>query len=504
MTRPRGLGPTRGDLLAAVTVALVLVPQSLAYAQLAGLPPVNGLYVAIAAPLAASAVASSPYLQTGPVALTSLLTAGALAALAEAGSADYVGLAALLALLVGAVRLALGLLRAGAIAYLMSDPVVRAFTVTGAFLILASQVPAMLGAPGRGGNPLTGAARALADPGSWHPPALGYAAATLALVMGARRLGPFVPGALIATVAALAVATWTGYDGPTVGTVPAGLPPLGGNLPWGSLPALLLPGLVIATVGFAEPAAVARHYAVRTRSRWDPDRELVSQGLANLASGVVSGYPAGGSFSRTALAFDTGAATRWSGALTGLVVAALLPLTPLLSGLPSAVLAAVVVAAVTGLIRLGTLPRLWHLSRPQFGVAVVTGAAVLALAPRLDVALGIGVACALAVHLWRELRVDVVAELRGGTLRLAPSGVLYFLSAPTFEERVLRAAAAHPGVARVELDLRRLGRIDVTGALALRTTLDALRADRHVVVTHVPDHARRLVGPADRTEEEWQ
>lgn len=498
MTRQRGLRPTRGDLVAAVTVALVLVPQSLAYAQLAGLPPVHGLYVAVAAPLAAAAVASSPYLQTGPVALTSLLTAGALAALAETGSAEYVGLAALLALLVGAARLALGLLRAGAIAYLMSDPVLRAFTVTGAFLILASQVPALLGAPGRGGNPLVGAARAVADPGSWHLPALGYAAATLALVLGTRRLGPFVPGALIATVAGLAVATWTGYDGPTVGTVPAGLPLLTADLPWGSLPALLLPGLVIATVGFAEPAAVARHYAVRTRSHWDPDRELVSQGLANLASGLVSGYPAGGSFSRSALAFDSGATTRWSGALTGLVVAAALPLTPLLSGLPSAVLAAVVVAAVTGLLRLGTLPQLWHQSRPQLAVAVVTGVAVLALAPRLDVALGIGVACALAVHLWRELRIDVGAELRGDTLRLAPSGVLYFLSAPAFEERVLRAAAAHSDATRVELDLRRLGRVDVTGVLALRSALEALRADgRQVVVTHVPDHARRLVGPEE-------
>ena len=159
--------PQRGDLIAGITVALVLVPQSIAYATLAGMPPVHGLYAAAVAPVLASLVGSSPYLQTGPTALTSLLVVGALAPFPELTVAQYVAHAGLLALVVGVFRLALGLVRSGVIAYLMSQPVVAGFTFSAATIIAATQVPAVLGVDGTSGNPLAAAFGALSSPSAW-------------------------------------------------------------------------------------------------------------------------------------------------------------------------------------------------------------------------------------------------------------------------------------------------------------------------------------------------
>ncbi len=271
--------PARGDLLAGVSVALVLVPQSLAYAELAGLPAVHGLYAAAAAPVAASVVGSSPYLQTGPVALTSLLTIGALAPLAGTGTAEFAALAALLALLVGVARVALGLLRWGALSYLMSVPVVTGFTVGAAVLIIASQLPALVGVEGgRGESPLTRAAEVLAEPAAWSLAAVGIGLATILVLLAGRRISTVFPWVLAVTVAALLASTLEIVQAPVVGGLPSGLPPLSLALPWSAVPDLAVPALVIAVVGFAEPASIARRYAAADRHPWDPDREFVGQG----------------------------------------------------------------------------------------------------------------------------------------------------------------------------------------------------------------------------------
>lgn len=454
---------------------MVLVPQAMAYARLAGLDPVHGLYAAVAAPLAGALVGSSPYLQTGPVAVTSLLTFGALSQVADPYTAGFALLAGLLAILVGLVRVAIGLAGAGPVAYLMSQPVVVSFTTAAAALIVASQLPGLLGVEAVGGNPLAAAAGALADPSRWSPVDVALGAAAIVLMRVGRRVSPLFPAPLLAVVAATVWSAAAGYDGAVVGEVEVRLLVPDG-VPWGDLPMLLVPALVIAVVGFAEPSAIARKYAAEDRTPWDPDREFVGQGLANAAAGLVGGYPVGGSFSRTALNRAGGARTRWSGAVTGLTVLVLLPFVGLLAPLPVAVLSGMVIAAVVALVDVREPARYWRWSRPQFVVAAVTLAGTLALAPRVERGVLLGVGTALAVHLWRELKVVVPCELEGRTLHVWPTGVLYFGSAPGVERAVTGLIAEHDEVGLVVLHLGRLGRVDLTGALMLRDVLEEARS----------------------------
>ncbi|MDP9428923.1 MAG: SulP family inorganic anion transporter [Actinomycetota bacterium] len=484
--------PSRGDLVAGISVALILIPQAMAYAQLAGLPPVQGLYAAATAPILAAFAGSSPYLQTGPVAMTSLLTLGALTPLAPEGSANFIAYAALLALVVGVVRLFLGILRAGAFAYLLSESAINGFLVGGAILIVASQLPPLLDVASRSTNPLGAAAAALTEPSAWGLAAVGLGLATVLVLLLGRRLGPLVPTVALVAVAGLLVGGLTGYPGDLVGDIPTGLPPVTLDLMWAALPQLLVPGAVIAIVGFAEPAAIARRFAAEDRQRWNPNRELVGQGLANLTAGLAGGHPTGGSLSRSSLNRAAGATTRWSGAITGLLVLAALPVADVLSPLPRAVLAGLVVAAALPLLDPRVFTRQWQLSRLQAGVAVATFLATLAFAPRIERGVLVGVGLAIAVHLWRELRLHVPAELADdGTLHVRPQGVLYYASAPALQDVLVDVVARHPAARRMVLHLNGLGRIDLSGMLTIRGVLEDLRLP--VVVVDVPEHSRRLV-----------
>jgi SulP family sulfate permease len=485
---------TGGDVIAGLSVALVLIPQSLAYAELAGLPPYYGLYAAMLPPIAAALFASSRYLQTGPVAMTSLLTLGALAGLASAGSLEYVRLAALLALVVGVTRLILGLVRVGWIAYLLSHPVLVGFTAAAAILIAASQLPTALGVTGAGGGLLESAVESARAPGGWDLASVVLSVATIGLVIGGRRLHPLFPGVLVAVLVGIGYSLLAGYEGPRLGIVPAGLPPFTLDFPWGSLSDVIVPGLVIAFIGFAEAAAISRTFASQDRSVWSPDREFVSQGIANLASGISAGFPVGGSFSRSSLNRLAGARSRWSGAITGLGVLAFLPVAGVLAPLPQGILGAIVIAAVAPLITLRPMITMARHSRPQAAIAWVTFALTLALAPHIERAVLFGAAFAIAVHLWRELPVLVRSEYADGTLRLIPQGVLFFASAPSLHTRFVRELAAHPEADRLAIDLGQLGRIDYAGALALKSVIDdAQVADLTVELERVPDHARRIL-----------
>ena len=492
--RPALGTPFKGDLVAGITVALVLVPQSLAYAQIAGTPPVHGLYTAVAATLAAGLVGSSPYLQTGPVALTSLLTFGALAPVVAVGTAEFAAHAAVLALVVGVVRICLGLLRLGVLAYLMSQPVVTSFTAAAAILIVASQLPALVDVSTSSANPLVSAGLALSGPQRWDLLSLTVGVVAIALVLGGRRVSARFPGALLVTVLALGLSAAGWLSVTNVGAVPSGLPALELGLPWNSLTSLLVPGAVIALVGFAEPASIARKYAAEERHTWDPDKELVGQGLANVASGAFGGYPAGGSFSRSALNRDSGARTRWSGVVTGLAVLCVLPFASSLSLLPRAALAGLVVTAVISLLDPAPFQEIWCFSRPQFAIAAATFASTLAFAPRVERGLVVGVVLSLGMHLWRELVVNIETWQDGDTLHVRPQGVLYFGSAPALQTEVLSRIATHAEVNRVLIHLDRLGRLDLTGVLVLRSLLQELEAGgTRALVQGPPPQAQPLV-----------
>ena len=467
------------------------------------MPPYRGLYAAALPPLAAAFFASSPYLQTGPVALTALLTFGALTALAPAGSSEYVALGILLALVVGVARLAVGLLRAGVIAYLMSQPMLMGFIPAAAILILASQLPAALGAKAPGDGVLPDAGWTLVHPGAWETASVVLALGALALVLAGPRLHRLFPAVLVAAGAGIAYSLAAGYTGPEVGSIPSGFPPVSFRFPWSDLHRLLLPGVVIALVGFAEPSSIARTFAAQERRSWSSNREFVSQGVANVVSSVSGGFPVGGSFSRSTLNRLSGARTRWSGAVTGLAVLAFLPFASSLSSLPRAVLGAIVIGAVLGLIRVMPLFRLWRYSKPQFAVAWVTFGLTLGLAPHVERAVLAGIGLAIAVHLARELSLDVEKRFDGDTLHLEPTGVLWFGSARLLEDALLGLLPEHPELRRLVIHLGGVGRVDLSGALALRTLVqDARAAGLEVGLEDVPPRARRWVEPLIEPEED--
>ena len=470
--------PSVADVIAGVSVALVLIPQSLAYAQIAEMPVVTGLFASALPLIAFSLFASSPYLQTGPVALTSLLT---LAALQGAGFAsdhpDYVALGAMLALIVGAARLLLGLFRVGWVAYLISEPVRQGFTSAAALIIISSQLPKVLGtstdAPD--GSTIGRALWSLGHPGAWRLGALVLSAITLVVMLGGRRFHRLFPGVAVAVVLGLAYSALNEGSVLTVGDtnpIPQGLPSLSLDLPWGQAGTLAIGGLIIALIGFAEPASIARQFAQEDKTPWDANRELAASGLANLTSAVSGAFPVGGSFSRSSVNRLAGARTRWSGGVTGLVVLGFLSFASVLDGLPQAVLGAIVVGAVLGLVKPVVLARLWHRSPLEAGLAWVTFAATLALTPSVQWAVLAGVGLTVAVHLLRPLTLDVSVHEVGVDARYdeaghdvtgrdyvgrehvvaRPEGLLWLGSYGSFERQLRSVALTYP-LANIVVDL---------------------------------------------------
>ncbi|MBT8240437.1 MAG: hypothetical protein KJN63_04355, partial [Acidimicrobiia bacterium] len=392
--------PAKGDVIAGVSVALVAIPQSLAYSELAGLPPHIGLFATALPAIAAAVFVSSRYLQTGPVALTSLLTFGALQGLAEPQTDQYLQLAALLALMVGAFRVLLGLLRLGGVAYLLSDPVLTGFTSGAAVLIIASQLPKAFDVDPDGSGVLEGAVRAVIDVGDWSWAAIGYAVTAAIVIVVGRRVHRLFPGVLVAVVAGTIVSATSGYSGSVVGDLPSGFISIHTDFPWSESGSLLVAAAAIALVGFAEPSSIARTFAAVDRQPWDANREMISQGVANLASAVSGAFPVGGSFSRSSLNRLAGAETPWSGALTGVVVLAALPLVTLVADLPSAILGAIVIVAVVNLIKVRALFELFSHSMPQGFVGAGTFVATLAASPRVERGVIAGVVLAIGAHLY--------------------------------------------------------------------------------------------------------
>lgn len=496
--------PTAGDVIAGISVALVLIPQSLAYAEIAGVPPYVGLFAAALPPLLAAPLMSSPYLQTGPVALTSLLTFGALSGLAATGSPDYVELAALLALIVGVTRFILGLFRMGTLAYLMSQPVLQGFTSAAAILIVSSQLPSMFATDPDSEGVLPRAWDTLTSPGDWSGSALLLTALTIAVVLGSRRVHKLFPGVLVMVIGATVWSEITDYGGPKVGELPNQFLSLSLDLPYDQAADLILPGIVIALVGFAEPASISRTFATLDRIPWSANRELISSGVANMTSAISGAFPVGGSFSRSSLNRFAGATSNWSGAVTGVVVIAALPLASNLEPLPRAVLGAIVFTAVYRLIQPMPIIRMWRQSAPQAAIATGTFVATLLFSPNVERGVLLGVALAIGFHLYREMRVAHSVELDDGTLLFRPSGVVWFASTPALEDAFREAVAAHPDATRMVIDLDQCGRLDYSGASTLTDLINDVsdgEADGvidpekagtfDVAVINIPDHAAR-------------
>ncbi len=472
--------PTVADVIAGVSVALVLIPQSLAYAQIAEMPVVTGLFASALPLIAFSIFASSPYLQTGPVALTSLLT---LAALQGAGFAsdnpDYVRLGALLALIVGICRLLLGLFRLGWVAYLISEPVRKGFTSAAAIIIISSQLPKALGTSTEvpDGSTLGKALWSLTHPGDWAPGALLLSAITLTVMLGGRRLHRLFPGVAIAVLLGLLYSSFVSDSVLTVGDtnpIPEGLPSLSLDLPWSNFGALAVGGLIIALIGFAEPASIARQFAQEDKATWDANRELASSGIANVTAALSGTFPVGGSFSRSSVNRMAGAKTRWSGGVTGVVVLAFLSFASVLDGLPQAVLGAIVVGAVLGLVKPTMLVGLWRQSKVEALLAWTTFAATLALTPSVQWAVLLGVALTAVVHFLRPLKLKTADQPagHGEPITVTTDGLLWLGSYGSFEQQ-LRATADDNPEASIVVDLGPDPSLDPT----IETAIERLTTD---------------------------
>ncbi len=486
--------PSTGDIIAGLSVALVAIPQSLAYAELAGMPPQHGLYASTFPLLLAAFFMSSPYLQTGPVALTALLTLGALSGMAETGSSEYVKMAALLALLVGLFRLVLGVARLGRLAYLLSEPVLTGFTTGAAVLIICSQIPKLIDGSDDDQGVLFDAVVAIGRVDRWRWQAVAFSVGTIVVMVAGRRLHRLFPGVLVAVAGATVLSGLFDYGGSTIGELDGGFVRLNLNLPWSSLVGLVVPAFIIALVGFAEPSSIARTFAAEERIPWNADREMVSQGVANVVAGVTQAFPVGGSFSRSSLNRMAGATSRWAGAITGAVVLLALPLTPALSDLPAAVLAAIIVVSVVALLKFGDMYRLIGQSQPQAVVAIGTFVATLAFSPRVERGVLVGIVLAMGVHLYREMGVTAEAELRGESLTVSPQGVMWFATVPQVDRLIRRHLAEHPDLSTVIIDFSGVGRLDFSGAAALGRIIDEIRLGGcDVRVVNVPPGAARAV-----------
>ncbi|AEG94210.1 SulP family inorganic anion transporter [Ramlibacter tataouinensis] len=494
----------RGEVAAALTVAVVMIPQSVAYAGLAGMPLVTGLYATFLPALLAVLFSSSTRLSVGPSALSSVLVGASLVGLAEPGSAQWVALAVWLALLAGMLQLAVGASGAAWVLNLVSSPVLTGFSQAAAFLIIASQLPALLGLQG----PLSG----LLEAPRFDLEALGYGLGALALFeLGKRRL-PRLPMVLLVLAAAAALSAITGYAarGAVVGALPVGLPsPYWPGLPgWERFLALVAPALVIALVSSLEMAASAKIEAQRDGRRWDANQDLIGQGVGKLASAFSGSFPTSTSFSRSAITLYAGARTGWATvATTALVLLVLLFLTPALYHVPSAVLAAVVVAAVLGLVKPRSLLGLWRIQPMEAVTAGVTFAVTLLSAPRIYWGVLAGVVLGLAHFLYHRLhpRIIEVGLHPDGSLRdrhlwkLAPladrmyalrmDDELDFASASAFERAIVDHLAAHPDVQHVCLFAQPINRIDATGVevfTQLRKTLEARGITLHISGLKLP------------------
>ena len=514
------------DLVAAVVVTIMLVPQSLAYAMLAGLPPQIGLYASILPLIAYAIFGTSRTLAVGPVAVVSLMTAAAAGAVAEPGSPQYVAAALVLALESGLILLGMALFRLGFLANFLSHSVISGFITASGLLIAASQLKHILGVKATGDTLPELAMEIGQGIANTNPFTLVIGVvATIFLFWVRKRLKPLLvrlglplraadmiakAGPVAAVVVSITVVAGFALDAQgvkVVGVIPGGLPPVGLPLFDADLWLRLLgPAALISVVGFVESVSVAQTLAAKRRQRIDANAELVGLGAANVAAAVTGGYPVTGGFARSVVNFDAGAETPMAGVFTaaGLLVTTLL-FTPLFDKLPQAVLAATIIVAVLSLVDLGALGRTWRYSRADFAAMAVT--ILLVLLVGVEAGIVAGVAVSLLLFLYRTSRphMAIVGRVPGtehfrnidrhkvieseSVLTLRVDESLYFANARFLEDRIYDLVARKPAVRHVVLLCSAVNMIDASA-------LESLEAiDARLKAAGVQFHLSEVKGP---------
>jgi len=499
------------DLVAAVIVTVMLIPQSLAYALLAGLPAQVGLYASILPLVVYAVFGTSRTLSVGPVAVVSLMTAAALAPLADMGRPEYIAGAVLIAVMSGLMLTVMGILRLGFLANFLSHPVISGFITASGIVIAASQLKHVFGIQASGHNLWEIAGSLLASLPETNIPTLLVGVGALAFLLWSReflkpllvRLGLANRSAdiitktapILAVVVTTLIAWWLNLDEKgvrLVGEVPAGLPSF--TMPtldmaiWSQL---AVSALLISVVGFVESVSVGQTLAAKRRQRIDPDQELIGLGTANLGSGLSGGMPVTGGFSRSVVNFDAGAETPAAGAYTAVGIAlATLFLTPAIAWLPQATLAATIIVAVATLIDLPALGRTFRYSRTDFGAMLAT--IVLTLVHSVEAGIIAGVALSIGLFLYRTsrphsavvgrvpgtehfrniLRHDVELCPKVTFLRVDES--LYFANARFLEERVMDLVTREPELTDLVLVCPAVNLVDASALESLEAINERL------------------------------
>ncbi len=508
-----------GDLTAGLIVTVMLIPQSLAYAMLAGLPPQIGLYASILPLLAYALFGSSMTLAVGPVAVASLMSASALTPLAVPGSESYIMMAVLLALMSGLILFVAGILRLGFLAYFLSHPVISGFISGSAILIAIGQLKYLLGISLPSGSiiaTMKGLVHQISAINT-NTAIIGIAA-LLFLFFARSALAPLLKSAglpaklaelltklapMAAVIVSTAVVASTGLDQSAqvaiVGQVPSGLPSL--VLPpisWQQTQSLWLPALLISLVGFVESVSVAQSLALKRSQRISPDRELLGIGAANIASALSGGYPVTGGFARSVVNFSAGANTPAAGVISAVLMAIVISaFTGWFYYLPVSVLAATIIVAVLGLLDWHTLREAWRYDKADAVSLLLTFAGVIFLGVEEGILLG--VALSLAVLVWRSSHphMAIVGRVPGtehfrnidrhqvetlpGLVALRVDESLYFANAQIIEEKIESLIQSNAGTRTVLLILSAVNQLDST-ALAMLTDVQKNLAARHITL----------------------
>jgi SulP family sulfate permease len=516
----------QSDLVAALIVTIMLVPQSLAYAMLAGLPPQVGLYASILPLIAYAIFGTSRALAVGPVAVVSLMTAAAVGQIAAPGSAEYLTAAITLAFLSGLILVAMSVMRLGFMANFLSHPVISGFITASGILIAISQLKHILGIKvdgdtlplllggifnGIGGlNPYTLAIGVAATAFlSWTRAQLK----PLLLACGLRpRIADLIAkgGPVVAIVLSILAVVGFGLVDKgvkIVGEIPAGLPPFAlPSFALGLWQQLLQPAVLISLVGFVESVSVAQTLAAKRRQRIVPNQELTALGASNIASALSGGYPVTGGFARSVVNFDAGAETPLAGAFTAAgILAATLFLTPLFQFLPQAVLAATIIVAVLSLVDIAAIKRTWAYSKADFVAMAATILTVLLIG--VEAGITAGVSLSLLLFLWRTSRphIAIVGQVPGTehfrnierhdvitdptilSIRIDES--LYFANARALEDAIYERIADRPALKNVILMCPAVNAIDASA-------LESLEAIAHRLASAgVGFHLSEVKGP---------
>lgn len=514
------------DLVAALIVSIMLIPQSLAYAMLAGLPPEAGLYASVAPLLLYAIFGSSRVLAVGPVAVVSLMTAAAIGEHAVAGSPAFWSVAITLAFISGSMLLLMGILRLGFLANFLSHPVISGFISASGLLIAASQFKSLMGVDAVGHNFIELLHSLLLQIPNTHVLTFFVGALVIAFLLWVRLgLKPLLmrfgiqqraadlaskagPVAIIALTAMLTWAfEWQAQGLKIVGAIPQGLPPL--TLPQWDIALwkqLALPALLISVVGFVESVSIAQTLATKRGQRIEPDQELVALGASNLSAALTSGFPVTGGFARSVVNFDAGAQTPAASAFTAVcIMLASLLLTPALYFLPQATLSATIIVAVLSLVDFSILKKTWVYSKADFAAVLATLFATLIMGVEAGLIVGVGVS--LVLYLYRTSRPHIaeVGQVPGTehfrnvlrhavsvspkVLSLRVDESLYFANARALEDKVNEGVASHPGLEHVVLQCSAINDID-TSALE---SLEAI--DKRLQESGIALHLSEVKGP---------